>query len=1281
MNDVLPKKSRVRLLKFYLITDKDAKKNSVTKELSRLDNSDGIKEGTYKEYTSSKSSEGTVMDLRMGSDSMTGKVKCETCGKFTCINGGIQGQFDCIGHYSHINLCVPQIWLLFSSELVRVLESVCPHCSKRVSKIPVRIEKQSRKLNFDEFEETNDDSPPPVEELEEPDDVMSETSEVEEEEEGSVAAEEELEEVDDVDSDESSVDSDESSVDIDPDELFGEIPEEIEEETLSPKTTQTNQKNKKEPKNSQWYMCNCFQANCNIRFKYYLKMQPDDRSRYMEVRVSGKTNQKLSEKFIIPNTKIYSILKRISKNDWKSIFLAQHRDFPKNEQIPYLPTDLMVMSLPVIPPISRPSKRMEDNKVPANLITRYYNQIVRRNNTLYEEINSKKKKKNELPQSSFVDPIIKLREHTGSLYNLDPGLTQVLQTFIVNHGNDLGIPVGENKTMAFFDAFRAERALSTAVSILIDKSAGVMNLTARLQGKTGLFRGNLIGKRVNFTGRSVITPNPKIDIDEVSIPYSFSRTETKPLNVTYWNIDKVRELVRNDQVRRIVDASTESGHEEVTWCSTEDTKEIRERNAIEKIKIGVTVHRYLQDGDYVIANRQPTLHGPSMQAHRIRIEKPVEKNVSYSFGNIIQKPPPAKDLKNTCMNGFSTQKDNLTIGLNLSVTRAYNADFDGDEINLHICQTVEAEPEMKYLMAVDKQLGCKFMGIVQDTLHGSFLMSSPDVFIEEELASYLYMQLNLKFPDIEFPKPCVLRPKKLWTGRQFLNLVFTDAKISHQLHVDCFGEEELADDLIMIRGNIINGQITKKHFGEGGYLMSTITTNFGFDVAKNIINKFQIIVNPWVLRYGISVGIKDCIPSTNVLEKINEIKKDTSEKLDDVSKQSELSISKFCQIFNNSIQKLIVDDAKKVGNRILKMTQSGSKGSISNLTQIQGCLPQQNVGGGRPFRDTKRVLPTDSSDNLQSKGFIMNSLVTGLNVREYFCHAAGGREGIIDTGIKTSKTGYSTRRISCVTEGAAVTYIGSVFNQSILKGVVTSLLYGCDGINAQKLIRHYITIHKNPIEKLNNLLEPFCDSMYYDTFLQQLIEDREKLIQVSLQRQKIDSLFLLPVDVEHIFQCNVSSTPNNNNCFDELYYKELFDYSQHSERFIPFRKKNTKYGKEMNKNATELFRIMLRQQFLKYHNYIPNKDIFYKILNQIEIDYEKSLAIPGEPVGLIATQSLMQAIMQATLNTVSLYYYLKTHFFTRIYSHIYSHVYIHTYIVPNSWYRFISCNIRWFKLF
>lgn len=188
------------------------------------------------------------------------------------------------------------------------------------------------------------------------------------------------------------------------------------------------------------------------------------------------------------------------------------------------------------------------------------------------------------------------------------------------------------------------------------------SIRARLKGKEGRLRGNLMGKRVDFSSRTVITPDPNLQLDELGVPLDIATNLTFPETVTMANYDEMKKLIQNGP-QCWPGAKYIIRHDERQI----DLSALRNRSDAH-IEVGYKVERHLRDGDYVIFNRQPSLHKMSIMGHRVKI-------LPYS-----------------------------TFRMNLSVTSPYNADFDGDEMNMHVPQGYETIAEIKELMSVPKQI-------------------------------------------------------------------------------------------------------------------------------------------------------------------------------------------------------------------------------------------------------------------------------------------------------------------------------------------------------------------------------------------------------------------------------------------------------------------------------------------------------------------------------------------------------------------------------------------------
>jgi len=253
----------------------------------------------------------------------------------------------------------------------------------------------------------------------------------------------------------------------------------------------------------------------------------------------------------------------------------------------------------------------------------------------------------------------------------------------------------------------------------------IKSIRARLKGKEGRLRQNLMGKRVDFSARTVITGDPNLSLDEVGVPRSIARNLTYPEMVTPYNMDHLKKLVANGP----------NNHPGARYVIRENGERLdlkyHKRAGEISLQYGWKVERHIVDGDVILFNRQPSLHKESMMAHRVRV-------MPYS-----------------------------TFRLNLSVTTPYNADFDGDEMNLHVPQSEESRAELANLCMVplnivSPQRNSPLMGIVQDTLCGIYKICRRDIFLSREEV----MNIMLWVPDWDgvIPQPAIVKPRPRWTG-------------------------------------------------------------------------------------------------------------------------------------------------------------------------------------------------------------------------------------------------------------------------------------------------------------------------------------------------------------------------------------------------------------------------------------------------------------------------------------------------------------------------------------
>ena len=534
-------------------------------------------------------------------------------------------------------------------------------------------------------------------------------------------------------------------------------------------------------------------------------------------------------------------------------------------------------------------------------------------------------------------------------------------------------------------------------------AACVGGLKQRLTGKEGRIRQNLMGKRCDYTARTVISPDARLAVDEVGIPRDVASRLTVPMRVTPANVHEVAARIRAGQAHYYIDGA---GRRYALAGGT---------FRVETLRPGDVVDRALEDGDVVVLNRQPTLHVGSMMAHRVRV------------------------------------LDHKTFRLNLCVTAPYNADFDGDEMNLHVPQTLQARAEAEMLMAVgantlSAQTNGTMIGLVQDALLGMYLLSNGTTWFDRHDAMDL---LAAARPDAfpVLPIPAVqtrTRPAGAcawWSGKQLVSTLLPSWLTTR----GGLG----TDTVVVIRGgDLLVGALDKRTVGRGAGPGSVVHLLAHRTPQRRVFLDFleaaQRLAAAYLLLRGFSVGIGSCCPDIAEAQQqrpmngVHQGKRDVS----DLAAQRDAVGRK-------------VRSALRHDNALVCMSSAGSKGSLLNIAQIAGCLGQQAIAGDARWqgRAPIRALPHFAAGDwgAAAGGYVASSYLAGLNPSEFFFHAMCGRDGIIDTACKTATTGYIARRLVKALEDVHVAYDTTVRRRA--DGAVLAFAYGeGDGYNAARLV-------------------------------------------------------------------------------------------------------------------------------------------------------------------------------------------------------------------------------------
>ncbi|BAE57665.1 hypothetical protein F9C07_2225934 [Aspergillus flavus] len=767
----------------------------------------------------------------------------------------------------------------------------------------------------------------------------------------------------------------------------------------------------------------------------------------------------------------------------------------------------------------------------------------------------------------------------------------------------------------------------------------VKAIRSRLKGKEGRLRQNLMGKRVDFSARTVITGDPNLSLDEVGVPKSIARTLTYPEVVTPYNIDKLQQLVSNGP----------NEHPGARYIVRDNGERIDLRHAKraggQQLLYGWKVERHVMDGDVILFNRQPSLHKESMMGHRVRV-------MPYS-----------------------------TFRLNLSVTTPYNADFDGDEMNLHVPQSEESRAELLQLALVpmnivSPQRNGPLMGIVQDTLCGIYKICRRDTFLTKEQV----MNLMMWVPDWDgvIPPPAILKPRPRWTGKQIISMALPSGLNLLRVDKDNSALSEkfapLNDGGLLIHGGqLMYGMFSKKTVGaSGGGVIHTIFNEYGPGTAVAFFNGAQAIVNYWLLHNGFSIGIGDTIPDAVTIQRIENCVRERKKEVETITASAtdntleplpgmnvrETFESKVSRALNNARDEAGSETEKSLKdlNNAIQMARSGSKGSTINISQMTAVVGQQSVEGKRiPFGFKYRTLPHFTKDDYspESRGFVENSYLRGLTPTEFFFHAMAGREGLIDTAVKTAETGYIQRKLVKALEEVMVKYDGTVRNSL---GDIIQFIYGEDGLDGAHIENQRVDIIKcsddqfrdrfridlmdperslgpEVLEQANEIAGDVEVQRYLDEEWEQLLKARAFLRTVAKEDEE---MMQLPINVQRILEMARTTFRIREGTISDLHPAEVIPQVQALLDRLLIVRGDDPISQEAQENATLLFKAQLRSRLAFRRlvtEYSMNKLAFQHVIGAIESRFAKANAPAGEMVGVLAAQSIGEPATQMTLNT------------------------------------------------
>ena len=865
---------------------------------------------------------------------------------------------------------------------------------------------------------------------------------------------------------------------------------------------------------------------------------------------------------------IQKIFSRISDEDCELMGYSRHWCRP----------DWMICSvMPVCPPCVRPSVRQDNNQRMEDDITHKLIDIIKTNKTITNKLSSN-------ANAQVIDEWVSgLQYHIATLIDNEiPGVAPACQ--------------------------RSGRPLKS--------------IRQRLKSKEGRIRGNLMGKRVDYSARSVITPDPGIGIDELGVPIKIATNLTFPEKVTKYNMKRLSGMVRNGPLVHPGAKSVKRDRENILIS----LKHINTKDF--ELREGDIVNRHIINGDVVLFNRQPSLHKMSMMAHKVKVMK------------------------------------GSTFRLNVSVTPPYNADFDGDEMNMHVPQSIAAQTELLNLAYVPYQIispreNKPCISIVQDTLLGVNRLTRENVTMSMKEA------MNILCWNDSYNGDLLENGNKRITGHEMFSSILPNInmKMGNKQYDKDKDSVESNNLVIVNKGQLKQGRLDKDIFSKTSRgFIHTIYNDCGHNEARLFLNNIQFLVNQYLLNTGFSVGVSDLIADKQSNQQMKEKITKQKELVENVIEHLHLNVfenhtnNTNNNEFESRVNKILNEAAREVGkvgvkslsqnNRMTNMIKAGSKGNEINIAQMVSCLGQQNVDGKRiPYGFTDRTLPhyTKYNDGAESRGFVENSFINGLKPQEFFFHAMGGREGLIDTAVKTSETGYIQRKLMKAMEDLKVSYDITVRNAS--NGIV-QFQYGDDGIDSIYVESIMIgDICESNFQKYTN------NFLMTENDIKECVEEsvwngKQQLNKMCTQ---LNEYFVeLTTQRKYIITQLFNNNPNN------AIYSPLVIGRIINDAAIYF---NISKGKTslspltVIEKVTELKNMIRKTYNNKLYDYIIDhnlspKNVIYRhrlseeaftyVIDNVYNKLIRAVVNPGEMVGAISAQSIGEPATQMTLNTFHL---------------------------------------------
>ena len=738
------------------------------------------------------------------------------------------------------------------------------------------------------------------------------------------------------------------------------------------------------------------------------------------------------------------------------------------------------------------------------------------------------------------------------------------------------------------------------------------SIMRKIQSKKGLLRNNLLGKRVIYMARSTISGNSSYRLDEVGLPLAIAQTLQVEETVQEYNYERLMGFFLNGKTypgcSNIIKKSTGE------YC---DVSNIREKY----LEIGDIVCRDVIDGDIAIFNRQPTLKGSSMGAHKIRI------------------------IKNDSVHTFQC---------NVLICKNYNADFDGDQMNLMVLHGVAARAEAKIINGVHTHFISEGTSAPQngqdlDSIIGLYDLTRWFIKMDKYHAMAIY--------------PDGVWEDKIYEGRDLISMALSKTPINYKKRPQsykemyaCLNFHESEKMVEIENGKMLSGVLDKKSIGQGviGSLFHIVSREYGKLEAFNSIYTFQQIALNFMMYNGFTMSTSDIILSREQMKDIHRVIANVltesqviTDNLDNglIIPPIGLSVTQYYE--KQQINALKPNDGELMAyilksmntktNGFLKMVASGSKGSDANFISICAAIGQITINEERITKnychDRVMVYCPRSATDPEFFGYCANSYMVGSNLIQFIHQARNLRFALIAKAILTAVTGTFLRK-------GIINHQNSIVdnNRRVTKdGKIVQFIYGEDGLNPKELEEVFIsTIMMNDAQLAEYIGD---DAEFYEKVKSERDEYRRlySSFEKTVDSINFNNRILSPINVKRFIEC-VLLKSKTTSVSDAEWKKNIALVYQLCDK-LPYLHLNSYLESikspysAVEDNATWIYRVLIKSELTpKVLKRMTNQEVLF-ICDKIWQFYAKALIDYGTNVGSLAAQIICEPLTQGMLNS------------------------------------------------